>query len=91
MVRVKKHELAIVRRNLENARSNLKEQAAHGFEDGMERIYSAVATWGIYEKQVQETREWPYNAGIIRRLALTILSPAIVYLIKLLFGSRLGI
>lgn len=69
----------------------MKQQASHGLEGGMERIYSAVVTWGIYEKQVQEIIEWPYNAGIIRRLAVTILSPGIIYLIKILFGSRLGI
>ena len=91
MVRAKKHELLMVRRNLEDARRNLKAQVSDGLEGGMERIYSAVATWGLYEKQVQETREWPYNASIIRRLALSILSPAIVYLLKILFGSRLSI
>ena len=72
-------------------RQNLKEQVSNSLEGGMERIYSAIVTWGMYEKQVKETREWPYNAGIIRRLAVTILSPVIVYLMKILFGSRLGI
>ena len=91
MVTVKKHELGIVRSNLENARRNLIEHVSHDPENGIEGMYFAVATWGMYEKQVQETREWPYNAGIIRRLTITILSPAIVYLIKIFFGSRLVI
>jgi len=91
MVRAKNNELMIVRRNLELARRNLKEEASNGLEGAMERIYSTVVTLGIYEKQIQETREWPYNAGIIRRLAVTILSPGIVYLLKVLFSSRINI
>jgi hypothetical protein len=91
MVRAKNIELMIVRRNLEQARYNLKEGSSNGLEGAMERMYSTVVTLGIYEKQIQETREWPYNAGIIRRLAVTILSPGIVYLLKVLFSSRINI
>ena len=69
----------------------MKEKVSNGSVGEMENIYSAVVTLGMYEKQVKETREWPYNAGIIRRLAVSILSPGVVYFLKVLFSSRIDI
>lgn len=91
LVRAKKTELIKIRKNLENARSNLKikEPDTSGVE--MEGLYSAVVTLSTYEKQIQETREWPYNAGILRRLIVTILSPALVYFVKVFFSARIDI
>lgn len=91
MVKAKNNELTIVRNNLENARKNMKKKISDGSAGEMGNIYSSVVTLGMYEKQVKETREWPYNAGIIRRLAVSILSPGVVYLLKVIFSSRIDI
>jgi hypothetical protein len=91
MVGAKKRELVMVQKHLADARSKLKEQTTKGIVDGIDKMYSAVAAWGIYERQIIETREWPYNAGIIRRLVVSVLFPSLVYLAKILFGLRLGI
>jgi uncharacterized integral membrane protein len=89
MTSAKRRELAIVRKNLVDARRKLKEQATQGLMDGIDRLYPAVAAWGMYERQVQEASVWPFNAGIIRRLIASIIVPAIVYLIKILAGLGL--
>jgi hypothetical protein len=91
MARIKRRELAIARKNLLEASHELKEQTVLDPMEGMERLYSAVAAWGVYEGKVREAREWPYNATIIRRLLISVLSPIAVYLIKVLSGLRLGL
>jgi hypothetical protein len=86
MARAKRQELTTVRKHLVDARLRLREKVTEDLMDGTEGIYSAVAAWGLYERQIQETSEWPFNANIIRRLAASILVPAIVYLIKIVSG-----
>ncbi len=90
IVGAKRRELFIVQKHLASARTKLREQISTGIIDGIDKMYSAVAAWGIYERQILETREWPFNAGIIRRLVVSVLFPSLVYLAKILFGLRLG-
>ena len=89
ILRVKKQELNVMKKNLENARNNLKAAITASKESGMEEVYAGVAAWSLLVNQAQEAREWPYNAAIIRRLSLTVASPVIVYLLKILLGTRL--
>jgi hypothetical protein len=89
MVRVKKNELQLAQKYLEETSNKLKEWTNKDLKDGMEEISSAVAGWAAYERRVKETPEWPFNAGIIRRLFASILAPASIYLIKII--STLGI
>jgi hypothetical protein len=89
MVRVKKHELQLAQKYLEETSNNLKEWTNKDSKEGMEELSSAVAGWAAYEKRVNETPEWPFNATIIRRLFASILAPASIYLIKIL--STLGV
>ena len=91
MASAKKRELAMVRKNLDDARSELKHQATEGIKEGTDRFYSAIAVWGIYERQVQEIPTWPFNAGIIGRLIVSAIVPAIIYMIKVFTGLRLGL
>ena len=87
IVNVKRRELAVVETRLAEACRKLTQKASENINESV--LHLEVAAWGLYERRIRETREWPYNAGIIGRLLLSILSPGIVYLIKLLTGIPL--
>jgi hypothetical protein len=89
MARAKRNELSLARENLGVMLRELKEKTARGSAEGIEKLYSAVAAWGTYERRVQEARVWPYNANVLLRLGASALFPTIVYLLKILFGVRL--
>ncbi|UCB42827.1 MAG: hypothetical protein JSV77_10330 [Dehalococcoidales bacterium] len=91
MAGAKKRELDLAQIHLEEATRELREAAVEGRSEGIDRLYSAVAAWGIYERRVREAPEWPYNASILRRLSVSVLIPGIVYLIKILNNLGLGL
>jgi hypothetical protein len=91
MTGVKKRELDLAQTHLEEATRELREAAMHGRQEQMDRLYSAVAAWGIYERRIREAPEWPYNASILRRLFVSVLIPGIVYLIKILYNLGIGL
>ena len=86
MASAKKRELTMVRENLEDAYRKLKQQATEGIAGDRDKLYSAIAVWGIYERQVREAPTWPFNAGILGRLIASALVPAIIYIIKIFSG-----
>ena len=88
MARAKRSELSLARRQLGGALRELKEKTACGPEEGIDKLHSAVAAWGTYERSVREAPEWPYNANVLLRLGASALLPAIVYLLKTM-GVRL--
>jgi len=89
MARAKRHELEVAQKNMAEMSRKLREWTKKSQSQGMGELSSAVAGWAAYEKRVKEAKEWPFNAGIIRRLFASILVPASVYLLKVL--SVLGI
>lgn len=89
MLRAKRSELSLAREHLGAALRELKEKTAQGSAEGIEKLHSAVAAWGTYERSVREAPEWPYNANVLLRLGASALFPTIVYLLKILFGVRL--
>jgi hypothetical protein len=89
MLRAKRSKLSLAREHLGAALRELKEKTAQGSAEGIEKLYSAVAAWGTYERRVHEAPEWPYNANVLLRLGASALFPTIVYLLKILFGVRL--
>jgi len=93
MAGAKRRELALVRKNLVDASRELKNRAAQGRLQGIKGLSSAIAAWITYERRVKEAPEWPFNAGIIRRLAASVLVPGVVYLIKIFstLGFRLSL
>jgi hypothetical protein len=91
MAGAKRREHDLARNHLEEVTRELREAAVQGRQEEMDRLYSAVAAWGIYERRVREAPDWPYNATILRRLAASILIPCIVYLIKFLINLKAGI
>jgi hypothetical protein len=91
MAGAKRREHDLAWNHLEGVTRELREAAVYGRHDEMNRLYSAVAAWGIYERRIRETPEWPYNATILRRLSVSILIPGIVYLIKFLVNLKIGL
>jgi hypothetical protein len=86
IVNVKRRELAVVDTRLSEACRKLTQQVTNNINESDSVLHLEVAAWGLYERRIRETREWPYNAAIIGRLLLSIASPGIVYVIKLLTG-----
>ncbi len=89
MAKVKRYELEVAQKYMAEMSRKLKEWTTKGQLQGMEELSSAVAGWAAYERRVKETQEWPFNAGIIRRLFASVLAPVFVYIIKIF--STLGI
>lgn len=89
MASAKKQELALVRENLGHARRILRQQVKENITSERDKLYSAIAVWGIYERQVREAPAWPFNAGILGRLIISALAPAIIYIIKIFCGLGL--
>jgi hypothetical protein len=86
IVNAKKRELTLARKHLTAVSRELKERAAEGQLTIAEGLSSTISSWTNYQKLVQETPTWPFNANIIRRLIASIVVPAFVYLIKILAG-----
>jgi hypothetical protein len=89
MAATKQTELSLARERLEKAIRMLRESSTRENPPGLSNLHAEVAAWGIYERHVREAREWPFNAGILRRLAASTLVPAVVYLLKVFLGIRL--
>ena len=91
MTRARNRELALARKHLTAAYRELKERVAQDQMGGVEKLYSTLTAWSTYERQGKEAPTWPFNAGIIRRLAISGLLPGLIYLIRYLIGPRLGL
>jgi len=88
---VKKRELALAQKHLAAASRELKERTAQGQFEGMEGLFSVLASWATYRGLVRETPTWPFNMNIIRRLIASTIVPIVVYLVKIIsvLGFRL--
>ncbi len=93
LARVKRHELTFVQNKLAQACRNLVQHAReNNSTDGISgSFHYEVAAWALYERKIRETKEWPYNAGIIGQLIVSIMSSFLVYIIKLLSGNLAGL
>jgi hypothetical protein len=89
MAKAKRRELDLVQQYLKIASNELKERAVDGSLKETEELASTITAWINYERRIKEVQEWPFNAGILRRLMASTLVPIAVFLIKVL--SRLGI
>jgi hypothetical protein len=88
----KKSKLATIRRHMLVVSSEMDECMVGDQFNVTEKLSSSIAALAIYEKRVKEVPTWPFNAATIRRLFVSILTPGIVYLIKILSqtGIRFG-
>lgn len=89
MVTIKKRELSLAWNNLATASRELKSRTAQNQKEGMEELSYTITAWAAQHKLVQEISTWPFDASIIRRLAVSILAPITVFLIKII--PRIGI
>ena len=89
IVRAKRTELAVIRKNLDSGFRELRDKRTNNIALSMDTVFTEIAVWAAYEQRIQEVSEWPYNARIVRRLAASVLVPGVVYLLKLLFGINL--
>ncbi len=86
MSRAKRRELDLVQNHLKSDTRELRERAAEGSLKGAEELSLTITMWMNYERRVKEAPEWPFNATIIRRLAVSTLVPIAVFLIKVFSG-----
>jgi hypothetical protein len=90
ILRVKRRELAMAEEQLATAFRKQRGLVMRRAEETDEKVFSEVTAWWIYVANVRSIREWPYNASIIRTLLASLISPTIVYLIKVMFGMQFG-
>ena len=88
----KKSKLTLARKHLAEISSELEDRVTKGQREGMTELSSTITALATYKREVQEAPTWPFNAGIIRRLLLSMLAPGLVYLVKILSqtGIRFG-
>ena len=86
MASAKRRELDLAQKYLKTASHELRERAADGSLKGAEELSLTITMWMNYERRIKEVPEWPFNAGIIRRLAASALAPVAVFLIKVFSG-----
>jgi hypothetical protein len=80
----KKSKLTLARKHLAEISLELEDQVEKGQRRGMMELSSTITALATYEKRVKEAPTWPFNAAIVRRLFVSILSPGLVFLLKLL-------
>ena len=82
MVEAKRRELAVVRDSLMALSQTLKERTAKGQVQDTQALLSAIKAWTDHEEWVRDLPEWPYTAAIKRNLALSMLLPGVVGIIR---------
>ena len=89
IVAAKKREIGLVNKKLTEAWHQIREQSQANIYE-TDKLHSTIAAWGVYDRRLREVKEWPLSTGLIGRLAISAISPGIVYLLRLLFGSKLS-
>lgn len=89
ITKVKRRELDFIQEYLKTASHELKGLAKKGNVTGTEELSLTISAWLSYERRIKEVSEWPYDAGIIRRLVASTIVPAVVYLLKIISGLGL--
>jgi len=86
MLEAKKRELSFVQNQLKIASAALKEKAGDNTRKGTNELSPTITAWLNYERRIREVPEWPFNAGILRRLIVSTLAPIAVFLVKVFSG-----
>jgi len=92
MAKAKTRHLNLARKHLAGFSHELEDRVAQGQLVGMSDLSSTISALVTYEKRVKETPTWPFSVDIVRRLAMSVLMPAAVYLIKIIgtYWARFG-
>lgn len=89
MREAKNSKMTLAREHLAVISREMEGQAAKGQWSGMMELSSTITAWATYEKRAKEAPTWPFNAAVVRKLMLSVLTPGVVYLVR--FLSQLGI
>jgi hypothetical protein len=73
---------ASVDRSLATALYKLQELSSNGGETQL--IAAEINAWAIFKQQVKETRAWPYNTEMLRTLFVSVLTPLIIGLARII-------
>lgn len=84
LLEVKERELQLVSRRLSELYQELKDCTAAGRLEGLETVSDAVGAWLTYRQVIEQTPEWPYTTGTLRRLLMSTLLPVAAWLAQLL-------
>jgi len=92
MNEAKKSKLDTIRRHMSVVSGEVDERMALDQFSGTQELSSSITVLVSYQRLVQEAPTWPFNASIVRRLFVSILTPGVVYLLKILSqaGIRFG-
>ena len=92
MAKAKRRKLDLARKHLVEFSHELEDRATQGQLTGMSDLSSTISALVTYEKKVKEAPTWPFSADIVRRLAMSVLMPAAVYLMKIIgsYWARFG-
>lgn len=82
----KRKELEAVQKNVLQASRTLMECVAAGESSG--HLGAEISALVAYEGRVRGTRTWPYDTAMLRTLSFSLLIPAVVELVKLVFNSQ---
>jgi len=89
MNEAKKRKLTLARKHLAEISRELEDRVVKSQRRGMMELSSTITALATYERRVKEATTWPFDAGIVRKLLVSILTPGLVYLLKIL--SQVGI
>ena len=92
MAKAKTRHLDLARKHLAGFSHELEDRVAQGQLVGMSELSSTISALVTYERRVKEAPTWPFSVDIVRRLAMSVLIPAAVYLMKIIgsFWARFG-
>jgi hypothetical protein len=92
MSEAKKSKLDTIRRHMSVVSGEVDGRMALEQFSGTQELSYTITVLVNYERLVQAAPTWPFNAGIVRRLLVSVLTPGLVYLLKILSqaGIRFG-
>ena len=83
----KRSKLIPARKHLVEISRELEDREAKGQREGMVELASTITAWTAYETRIKEAPTRPFNASIVRTLLFSVLTPGLVYFIKILSQS----
>ena len=92
MNEAKKSKLATIRRHMSAVSGEVDERMALDQFSVTKKLSDTINVLVNYQSLVQTAPTWPFNAATVRRLIASVLTPGLVYLIKILSqaGIRFG-
>jgi len=90
LVAAQQRELAVVHRQWQLARTELKRRLAETGEQDIADLYYPVVVLGAYESQVLAASTWPFNPKIVKEVLASLVAPFVIYGLKIALGQLSG-